>query len=126
MRLAGGKARSLARATPATGLALALCLLLADPVRQVEAHADEVPKQPLQACHVAGWQRRAQNRGDVAAQVCGAAGAEQDHVDAGLMPGEAVGRVDDVLGSTGVQQEPQRVGGVDGALLELALGDQIR
>ena len=59
------------------------------------------------------------------AQVCGAAGAEQDHVDAGLMPGEAVGRVDDVLSSTGVQQEPQRVAGVDGALLELALGDKI-
>ena len=58
-------------------------------------------------------------------EVLGVAGAEQHHVDAGLVAGEAIGGIDDALRAAGMHQEAQRVIGVDSALAELALGDQL-
>jgi hypothetical protein len=79
-----------------------------DVLGQVEAHAHQVSKQVVEPLHVYRRQRGAEDRGDVGAQVLPAAGTEQNHVDAGLMPGKAVGGLDQACRAALVHQEAQR------------------
>jgi len=46
--------------------------------------------------------------------VLGVAGAKQHDINAGLVAGEAVGRIDDALCPAGMHQEAERVIGIDG------------
>jgi len=57
-------------------------------MRRVEADPDEMAEQRAEAVAIRRGQGRLQDRGDVAAQMLGIAGAEQHDIDPGLVPHE--------------------------------------
>src|SRR5262245_49925778 len=94
-----GRARAARKPRPPSGRRrrppLAPRLLLAHAVGQIEANAEEMAKLASQARLVSRGQRRTQDRGNVALEMLGVAGAKQHHVNARFVAGKAVGRIDD-------------------------------
>ena len=89
--------------------------------RRHQADAAQMTEQFLQPVAVRLRQRRPQDRFDVRAQMRLIAGAEQHHIDAGLMPHVAIGRVGQAGGAAGMDQEAERIGVVGERLRHLAL-----
>src|SRR5437588_9730157 len=79
-------------------------------MRRVEADSDEMAEQRREAVAIGRGQGRLQDRGDIAAQMRGIAGTEQYDIDPGLMPYEAIGRIDDAARAALVNQKTQRIG----------------
>src|SRR5580704_1758666 len=75
----------------------------------VEPDAGEVAEQGRELFLVGLRQRRLEQRGDVAAQMRGIAGAEQHDVDARLMARKPVGRLDQIGGAGLVHQKAERI-----------------
>src|SRR5258708_16652776 len=81
-------------------------------MRRVEPDPDEMAEQSGEPVAVRIGQWRLQDRRDIAAQVALVAGAEQYDIDPGLVPHEAVGRVDDAGGAALMDEKAERVGAV--------------
>ena len=90
----------------------------------IEPDAGEVAEQRHELRPIGVRQRRLEQRGDVAAQMRGVAGAEQHDVDARLMAREAVGRLDHVGGAGLVHQEAERIVGRAEPWLDQTLGGE--
>lgn len=91
----------------------------------VEADAGEMAEQRGELGAVGLGQRRLLQRGNVGAQMRAIAGAEQHHVDAGLVAHVTIRRVDHAGGAVLVDQKAERIVGLAEPFLDQALLRQL-
>ena len=90
----------------------------------VARHRVEVAEELVQALEMVGGQGRAVDRGNVLGQVVDGAGSGEHDVAAGLVAGEAVGRLRERGGAAVLQQEAERIVLVDVGRVDLTPFDQ--